>query len=117
MDEATRKGSPKVNQEEQRSPEEIRDDIEGTREELGDTAAAIAGKTDAKGQAKAKVENVKQGVRQKKEEFTAKAKDAAPESVGSGASQVATTAQDNPVPLMVAAAFGAGLVVGWILNR
>jgi hypothetical protein len=117
MDEATHKGSKAVNQEEQSSPEEIRDDIENTREELGDTAAAIAGKTDVKGKAKAKVENVKQGAKQKQEEFAAKAKDAAPESVGSGASQVASTAQENRVPLMVAGAFGAGLIIGWILSR
>jgi hypothetical protein len=117
MDEATRKGSTTVNQEEQRSPEQIRDDIEETREELGDTAAAIAGKTDVKGQAKARVENVKQGVKQKQEEFAAKTKGAAPESVSSGTSQVASTAQENPVPLMLAAAFGAGLVLGWLLSR
>jgi hypothetical protein len=43
-----------VNDTEQRSPEEIRDDIEQTREELGDTAAAVAEKADVKKQAKAR---------------------------------------------------------------
>ena len=38
---------------EQRTPEEIRADIEATSEELGDTAAALADKADVKGQAKA----------------------------------------------------------------
>lgn len=117
MDEAARQGGPAMSESEQRSPEEIREDIEETREELGDTAAALAAKADVKGQAKAKVEEVKQGAREKKEQFASKARDSAPDSVGAGASQVASTAQENPVPLALAGAFAAGLVVGWILSR
>ena len=44
---------------EQRSPEEIREEIEQTREELGDTAAAVVQKADVKKQAKAKVSGAK----------------------------------------------------------
>jgi methyl-accepting chemotaxis protein len=44
---------------EEKGPEEIREEIEETREELGDTVAAVAEKTDVKKQAKAKVEDVK----------------------------------------------------------
>lgn len=36
-----------------RTPEEIRSDIDQTREELGETVAAVAGKADLKKQAKA----------------------------------------------------------------
>jgi hypothetical protein len=43
----------------ERSPEQIRADIDKTREELGDTVEALAGKTDVKAQANAKVEEVK----------------------------------------------------------
>jgi ElaB/YqjD/DUF883 family membrane-anchored ribosome-binding protein len=48
--------------EEQKTPDEIRRDIEGTREELGDTAAALAAKTDVKARAEEKVEDVKSKV-------------------------------------------------------
>src|SRR5204863_2291006 len=49
----------------QRSPEEIRREIEETRQELGDTAAALAAKTDVKSRAKEKVEDIKQTVTEK----------------------------------------------------
>lgn len=42
-----------------RSPEQIRKDIERTREEVGQTVSAIAAKTDVKSQARHKVEDVK----------------------------------------------------------
>ena len=55
MDEATRTGGQAVGNG-KRGPEEIRADIEQTREELGDTVEALAAKTDVKAQAKAKVQ-------------------------------------------------------------
>ena len=61
MDEATRTSGPEVNG--QREPEEIRRDIEETREELGDTVEALAAKTDVKAHAQEKVEDVKQQAR------------------------------------------------------
>ena len=48
-----------------RQPEEIRHEIEETREQLGETVEALAAKADVKGQAKAKVEDVKEQVRSK----------------------------------------------------
>ena len=118
MDEAARTGGTEMSEgQEPRSPEEIRSDIEDTREELGDTAEALAQKADVKGQAKAKVDDVKQTAQQKTQEFSAKAKEATPESAGAGAQQVASVAQENPVPVAVAGAFAAGVVVGWILRR
>jgi Skp family chaperone for outer membrane proteins len=117
VDEATGTGSSEVNEQEQRSPEEIRRDIEDTREDLGDTAEALAQKADVKGQAKAKFEGMKQSAQAKTQEFTAKAKEAAPDSAGSGAQQVTTMAQENPVPVALAGAFVAGALVSWILSR
>jgi ElaB/YqjD/DUF883 family membrane-anchored ribosome-binding protein len=82
----------------QKSPEEIREEIAETREDLGDTVEALAGKADVKGRAKGKVDEAK---------VEAKAKvDSAAQSV-----------QENPVPVAVVAAFGAGVVVGWLLSR
>lgn len=53
------KASTATNAGEPRDPGEIRDDIEQTREELGDTVAAVAEKTDVKRQARAKAEELK----------------------------------------------------------
>jgi ElaB/YqjD/DUF883 family membrane-anchored ribosome-binding protein len=117
MDEAARTSSPQVDEQEQRSPEEIRRDIKETREDLGDTAEALAQKADVKGQAKAKVEGAKQSAQDKAQEFGAKAKGAAPDSASAGAQQVASTVQENPVPLAIGGAFLAGVVVGWIITR
>ena len=44
-----------------RSADEIRDDIETTREELGDTVEQLAAKTDVKGRAQAKAAELKTG--------------------------------------------------------
>lgn len=91
---------------EARSPEQIRDDIDQTREELGETVAAVADKADVKKQAKAKVH-----------ELGDKAKQAAPDSAGEGVEQAQQFAQANPVPLAIGGAFLAGLVLGRILSR
>jgi Protein of unknown function (DUF3618) len=124
VDEEARTSSSQVGEQEKRSPEEIRRDIEDTREDLGDTAEALAQKADVKGQAKAKADSAKESAQQKKEsaqqkkdELLGKAKRATPDSVGSGAQSVATTAQENPLPFAVGAAFLGGVAVGWILRR
>jgi transposase-like protein len=87
---------------EEKTPAEIRAEIEATRSEMGDTVEALAEKTDVKAQAKAKVEDVK-----------AKAKAAAPESPQEGVAQAQTLVKQNPKP----AAIGAALVVLFILWR
>ena len=100
MDEATRTSGPGVDgQQDQRSPEEIRADIEETREDLGDTVEALAAKTDVKGQAKAKVESVKEKIS------------------GATPSSVTDTAGSNPVPTAAIGAFVGGILVGIILAR
>ena len=50
---------------ESRSPEEIRSDIESTREELGDTVEALAAKTDIKEQAHKQADAVKAQAQEK----------------------------------------------------
>jgi ElaB/YqjD/DUF883 family membrane-anchored ribosome-binding protein len=108
---------PSGTQQEQRSPEEIQRDIEQTRDNLGDTAAELAAKADIKAQAKARADAAKRSAQEKKDELLGKAKEAAPDSVGSGAQSVASTAQENPLPFAVGAAFLVGIVVGRILRR
>jgi hypothetical protein len=57
-----------------REPAEIRADIERTRAELGETAAAVAEKADVKAQATAKVDEVKQQTSDKVQEAKDKAR-------------------------------------------
>jgi len=106
---------------EEKSPEEIRAEIGETREELGDTVAAVAEKTDVKKQAKAKVDDVKaqasakaDEAKDKAREIGDKAKDAAPESPAEGVQQVRTLAEQNPA---LAIATVVGLLVLWRLLR
>jgi Na+-transporting methylmalonyl-CoA/oxaloacetate decarboxylase gamma subunit len=80
---------------EQRSPEEIRRDIEDTRGELGDTVEALAAKADVKAQAQERVDEVKQ-----------KVADVTPASVQQ-------TAKQNPLPFVA----GGALLVGFLLGR
>lgn len=75
-------------------PEEIREDIEQTREELGDTVAAMAEKTDVKKQAQAKAEKLKGQAGAKAKELS-----------------------DNPMPLAFVGVFVAGVLFGKLLSR
>lgn len=102
---------------EPKSPEEIRADIEQTREELGDTVEALAEKTDVKAQAKNRLSAVKTTAQAKKDEYATKAQQAAPESATAGAQQFRSTVQAKPLPFAVASAFAIGLGIGWLLRR
>jgi hypothetical protein len=103
--------------EQERSPEDIKADIEGTREELGDTVAALADKTDVKGQAQQRVAEVKENLQRKREEFTAKAKSATPESAQQGGQQIVTTVKQHPAPVAIGGAVLAGFVLGRLTRR
>ena len=122
-----------------RDPEQIKEEIEQTRAELGDTVAAVSEKTDVKKQAKRKVaetkakaaakkDQVKQKATAQKEAASAKVREAAPESAQEGAqqatqaaqqvaAQATQTARENPVPTAAIAAFAGGLAIGWLLGR
>ena len=100
-----------------RTPEEIRADIEQTREELGDTVEALAAKTDVKARAQERANDIKQAAQAKKDDFAAKAKEISPDSATEGAQQVASTVQSKPLPFAAAGAFVAGLLIGWLLGR
>ncbi len=123
MDEATREGRAAVTPAaedsvgQQKSPEELRREIDQTREELGDTVEALAEKTDVKAQAKERIAAVRDTVQQKRDEFVSKAREATPDSAGAGVEQVASTVQRQPVPFIAAGAFAAGVLVGWMLGR
>ena len=61
MDEDPRTAGAPVSVE--RTPEQIRADIERTRADLGDTAEALAAKTDVKARASERIDEVKANVR------------------------------------------------------
>jgi hypothetical protein len=98
-------------------PAQLREDIERTREDLGDTVAALAEKTDVKARARDKVSAVKQNVNTKRTELMGKARDSSPDGANSAAVQVRTKAQDNPVPTAALAAFVGGFLFGRITKR
>jgi ElaB/YqjD/DUF883 family membrane-anchored ribosome-binding protein len=113
---------------EPRSAEEIRAEIAGTREQLGETVEALAEKTDVKAQAQDRIEAAKQTVAQrvgaaretvsgKADDVASRAQDATPESAGAGMQQVTSTVQRKPLPFAIAGAFVAGLLVGRLLGR
>lgn len=98
--------------EQAQSPEELRRNIEETREQLGDTVEALAEKTDVKAQAKRRITALQGTAREKRDQVTAKARAATPESANAGAQQVATAAKQNPLPLAAAGAFLVGFLFG-----
>jgi ElaB/YqjD/DUF883 family membrane-anchored ribosome-binding protein len=123
---AAERGPAQTTDEEQgtRDPAEIREEIEDRREELGETVAAVAERTDVKKQAQAKKDELKERATEKASEAkakvneaTEKAKEAAPESATEGVQEAQRLAQDNPVPLAIAGAFVVGLVLGRMLSR
>ena len=105
---------------EQQPPEDparLRADIERTRQDLGDTVAALAEKTDVKARAKEKVSEVRQNVTEKRSELMGKARDSSPDGANSAAVRVRAKAQANPVPTAALAAFVGGLLFGRITKR
>lgn len=98
-------------------PALLRADIERTRLELGDTVAALAGKTDVKARAKVKVADVRQSLDEKRVALMGKARETSPDGASSAALQVRTKAQENPVPTAALAAFVGGLLLGRITKR
>jgi chromosome segregation ATPase len=99
------------------TPEELREEIERTRQDLGDTVAALAEKTDVKARAKDKVAEVKSNVTEKKTELMGRARESSPDGANSAAVQVRTKAQQNPVPTAALAAFVGGFLFGRITKR
>jgi hypothetical protein len=106
-----------------RTPEQVREEIEQTRSELGDTVAALAEKTDVKAQAKQtvdgargavaeKVGEVKTTAAAKKDGFIDSAQQATPESAQEAGNRALVVARENSAALMLAGAFALGLLIG-----
>lgn len=105
-------------------PAELRAEIERTRQDLGDTVAALAEKTDVKARAREKVAEVRHGVTEKKTELMGRARRSSPDTAtsaagqaSSAATQVRRKAEANPVPTAAIAAFVGGWLFGRITKR
>lgn len=108
---------------EARDPEEIRREIEATRQKLGDTIEALAEKTDLKAQAKHKIEETKayfsektDGLLGKKDNLLGKANEASTEGAASAPSQATQKARENLIALAAIGALALGFVI-WRRSR
>lgn len=93
-------------------PIAIRQEIEATREELGETVEALAAKTDVTGQAKRKLGETKAAVSEKADDVFGKAREATPDTAAGLFSQVLAAVRRNPVPFIAGA-----LVIGWLVGH
>ena len=98
-------------------PRELRAEIERTRQDLGDTVAALAEKTDVKARARDKVAEVRHTVNEKRTEMVGRARESSPDGANSAAVQVRTKAEENPVAAGALAAFVGGFLIGRITSR
>ena len=96
-----------------RDPEQLRDEIEQTRQEVGDTVAALAEKTDVKAQVRNKVAGAKERVQQKRDDITPRGDGSAGGSGGQALSSVVAKVRARPLPFAVLAA----AVVGFLFGR
>jgi chromosome segregation ATPase len=115
--------SEQLREDSEKSPAELRAEIEDVRTDLGDTAAALAAKTDVKARAREKADELKRTAGVKKDDLLSKVGrsstsgngSSAGGSAGAGAvaTQVKTKAEQNPV---LVAALGS-LIGGFALGR
>ncbi|MFZ1993148.1 MAG: DUF3618 domain-containing protein [Solirubrobacteraceae bacterium] len=123
MGESQGPAGEKVDTEDPRTPEQVREEIERTRAELGETVAQLAAKTDVKAQAHRAVDTakttvankagqVKDTVSTKTDAIAESARGAMPPSADVARQQLVSRAQDHRLALIAVVAFGAGLLIG-----
>jgi ElaB/YqjD/DUF883 family membrane-anchored ribosome-binding protein len=98
-------------------PDQIQQEIEATREELGDTVEALARKTDVKARAEAKVRETKAAVTGAGQNLVGKAQQASPDSAVQAANQATVAVRRNPLPAAVTGALVVGFIAGRISRR
>ncbi len=112
-----------VGTERDRTPEQVREEIEHTRIEMGETVAQLAAKTDVKAQAHRAVDNAKATVTgkarevrssagAKKDELTTTAQAAMPPSAEAARRQMIGRARQHRLALVAVSALAAGIVIG-----
>jgi hypothetical protein len=100
------------------TPQELREEIERTRQDLGETVAALAEKSDVKARAKEKVSEVKGKVDEKRAAVMSRGGGESSAQGGPGAAaQVRQKAEENPIPTAALAAFVGGFIFGRVTKR
>lgn len=102
------------------TPEELREQVERTRDELGQTVEALAGKADVKAQVKERVATMKEQaasasaqLREKSGQAARLVREKAPDPLVEKAGQGAEAARANRVPLLA----GGALLIAFLLVR
>jgi ElaB/YqjD/DUF883 family membrane-anchored ribosome-binding protein len=93
-------------------PISIRQEIEATREELGETVEALAAKTDVTGQARRKLDETRAAVSDKADDVFGKAREATPDTAAGLLNQLVNLVRRHPVPVIASA-----LVVGYLVGH
>jgi hypothetical protein len=114
-----------LNEDPEQAAAQLRTEIEDVREDLGDTAEALAGKTDVKARAREKAEQLKRSAAAKKDDLLSSAGRSSESGDGSGVGATAssglerlrTTAKDNPVPTAALGALVGGFLIGRLTRR
>jgi hypothetical protein len=104
--------------------EELRRDIAETREELGETVAALTAKANVKSHAKVKVAERREKLHIKQQQVKAKVGGVG-QKVGLGspgqarepATHLTKRAKERPVPTAAAGSLLVGFAIGWVLAR
>ena len=96
----------------ERDPETIQEDILQTREELGDTAAALGYKSDVKARAGERVSETKERISGATQDAAAKAQEAMPSSARDGVEKARELVRQQPVAAAAVAAFVVGVLIG-----
>ena len=97
-------------------PSQIREEIEQTRSEMGDTVDALAHKTDVKSRVKESIEDKRERLRRQMAGASSRVGEATPDGgqVKEGAQRAVGVAEENPIGLAiggVAAGFLAGMML------
>jgi ElaB/YqjD/DUF883 family membrane-anchored ribosome-binding protein len=97
-------------------PDAIRQEIETTRSQMGETIEAIGYKTDVKSRAKDSVTEKTDAVKDKVGSVMGRASDSTPsgDDVKQGVGQAVSTAQENPLGLAIGAV-AVGFVAGMLI--
>ncbi|MER7400178.1 DUF3618 domain-containing protein [Streptomyces sp. NPDC000151] len=96
------------------TPEQLRERVEHTREELGRTVEELAAKADVKARAKEKAGDAKAKAQDKADDAKAKVQDAVVHSRARIQDRTAHAAQRGPVPVLVVT---AAAVLVWLQVR
>jgi hypothetical protein len=102
-----------------KSPDQLRAEIEDVRGDLGETAEALAAKTDVKARAEHKAEELKQAAAAKKDQVlgATPGAGAAAGGAGSAVSRVQTAAREHPVLAAAGVALVGGILIGRLSGR